>query len=106
MGPGRRVDVGGMVCHGWNRANFRSALFKNDAHYQGFPALAEESLDFVDMPILAYCLMPFHQQLERVGDIMLRRISRGRILFANGGTAEEAGLRFLRATQRRGSPPV
>jgi len=24
MGRVRRVDVGGMVYHGWNRANFRS----------------------------------------------------------------------------------
>ena len=29
MGSVRRVDVGGMVYHGWNRANFRSRLFKN-----------------------------------------------------------------------------
>ena len=60
MGRVRRVDVGGMVYHGWNRANFRSRLFKTEAHYQDFLALVEESLNFVDMRILAYCLMPNH----------------------------------------------
>jgi putative transposase len=60
MGRVRRVDVGGMVYHGWNRANFRSRLFKTAAHYQDFLTLVEESLNFVDMRILAYCLMPNH----------------------------------------------
>ena len=63
MGRVRRVDVGGMVYHGWNRANFRSRLFKTEAHYQDFLALVEESLDFVAMRILAYCLMPNHWHL-------------------------------------------
>jgi hypothetical protein len=52
------MDVGGMVYHALNRANFRSALFKQDGHYQDFLDLVEESLDFVSMRILAYCLMP------------------------------------------------
>ena len=63
MGRVRRVDVGGMVYHGWNRANFRSRLFKAEAHYQDFLALVEESLNFVAMRILAYCLMPNHWHL-------------------------------------------
>jgi putative transposase len=63
MGRVRRVDVGGMVYHGWSRANFRSRLFKTAAHYQDFLALVEESLDFVPMRILAYCLMPNHWHL-------------------------------------------
>ena len=33
MGRVRRMDVGGMVYHALNRANFRSALFKNDVLY-------------------------------------------------------------------------
>jgi putative transposase len=63
MGRVRRVDVGEMVYHGWNRAHFRSRLFKTEAHYQDFLALVEESLDFVAMRILAYCLMPNHWHL-------------------------------------------
>ena len=60
MGRVRRMDVGGMVYHALNRANFRSTLFKNDGHYQDFLDLLEESLDFISMRILAYCLMPNH----------------------------------------------
>jgi len=63
MGRVRRVDVGGMVYHGWNRANFRSRLFKTEAHYQDFLHLVAESLNFVAMRILAYCLMPNHWHL-------------------------------------------
>jgi len=63
MGRVRRVDVGGMVYHGWNRANFRSRLFQTEAHYEDFLALVEESLDSVAMRLLAYCLMPNHWHL-------------------------------------------
>ena len=49
MGRVRRVDVGGMVYHGWNRANFRSRLFIAGAHYQDFLTLVEESLNSVPM---------------------------------------------------------
>jgi putative transposase len=52
-----------MVYHGWNRAHFRSRLFKTEAHYQDFLTLVEESLNFVPMRILAYCLMPNHWHL-------------------------------------------
>jgi putative transposase len=63
MGRVQRLDMGGMVYHGWNRANFRSRLFTTAAHYQDFLALVEECLDFVEMRILAYCLMPNHWHL-------------------------------------------
>jgi len=63
MGRVRRVDVGGMVYHALNRGNFRSALFKSQGHYEEFLALLEESLNFVPMRILAYCLMPNHWHL-------------------------------------------
>jgi putative transposase len=49
-----------MVYHALNRANFRSRLFKEETHYQDFLALLGESLEFVPMRILAYCLMPNH----------------------------------------------
>ena len=60
MASTRRMDVGGMVYHGWNRANFRSRLFQTEAHDQDFLALLEESLNFVALRIPAYCLMPNH----------------------------------------------
>jgi hypothetical protein len=58
MGRVRRVDVGGVIYHALNRANFHSRLFKTAAHYQDFLAIMEEGLKFVPLRILAYCLMP------------------------------------------------
>ena len=81
MGRARRVDVGGIVYHAWNRANFRSALFQRPAHYQDFVGILEESWNFVPMRILAYCLMPNHWHLvlypRADGDLgkFLRRLS-------------------------------
>jgi hypothetical protein len=40
------VDVGGMIYHALNHANFRSRLFRETAHYASFLAVAEESLNF------------------------------------------------------------
>jgi putative transposase len=57
------VDVGGMVYHVLNRANFRSRLFRSAAHYREFLSIMEESLKFVPLRILAYCLMPNHWHL-------------------------------------------
>ena len=56
----KRVEVGGMVYHALNRANFRSTLFRSDAHYQDFLDAVNESLSLVPMRLLAYCLMPNH----------------------------------------------
>jgi len=63
MGRVRRVDVGGMVYHGLNRANFGTALFKKQEHYGDFLALLAESLAWVPVRVLAYCLMPNHWHL-------------------------------------------
>ena len=52
--------MGGMVYHALNRANFRSRLFKREAHYEDFLGLMGESLEFVPIGVLAYCLMPNH----------------------------------------------
>ena len=54
MGRVRRVDAGGMVYHALNRANFGSALFQKEAHYEGFLALVSEATDVVPMRLLAY----------------------------------------------------
>jgi putative transposase len=70
-----------MVYHVWNRANFRSRLFRNPAQYRAFLGIVEESLDFVPMRILAYCLMPDHWHLvlypRADGDLaqFLRRVT-------------------------------
>jgi len=63
MGRVKRIDVGGMIYHALNRANFRSRLFRTDAHYQEFLDVVEESLSWAPMRILAYCLMPNHWHL-------------------------------------------
>jgi len=51
------------VYHVLNRANFRSRLFRTPAHYQAFLAIVRESLTFVPIRLLAYCLMPNHWHL-------------------------------------------
>ena len=63
MGRISRVDAGEMVYHAWNRANFRSVLFKAEKHYQDFLTIIEESLALVPIRLLAYCLMPNHWHL-------------------------------------------
>jgi len=63
MGRVGRLDAGEMVYHAWNRANFRSALFKAERHYRDFLAILEEGLAVVPMRLLAYCLMPNHWHL-------------------------------------------
>jgi len=70
-----------MIYHALNRANFRSRLFPETAHYEDFLGIVEESLNFVPMRILAYCLMPNHWHLvlypRADGDLskFLRRIT-------------------------------
>ena len=63
MGRARRVDVGGMIYHGLNGANFRSRLFKKAAHDEDFLGIVAESLLLLPMRLLAYCLMPNHGHL-------------------------------------------
>lgn len=63
MGRALRTDVGDMVYHVLNRANFRFKLFSKNGHYQEFLNILREALDFVPMRILSYCLMPNHWHL-------------------------------------------
>ena len=49
----KRVDVGGMIYHALNRANFRSRLFRGDAHYEEFLGVLGESLRWAPMRMLA-----------------------------------------------------
>ena len=63
MGRALRVDVGGVVYHVLNRANYHSQLFSDDTHYQNFLKILKEAMELVPMRILAYCLMPNHWHL-------------------------------------------
>lgn len=63
MGRATRVNIGDMVYHVINRANFRSRFFSKDKHYQNFLDILEEAVEIVPMRILAYCLMPNHWHL-------------------------------------------
>ena len=63
MGRGRRVDVGGMVYHVLNGANFRSRLFRQPADEEDFLGIVEETRELVPMRMLAYCRMPHHGHL-------------------------------------------
>jgi hypothetical protein len=42
MGRARRVDVGDMIYHALNRANFRSRRFRDTARYADFLGIVEE----------------------------------------------------------------
>ena len=46
MGRARRVGVGGMIYHALNRANLRSRLFRETAHYADSLGSVEENLNF------------------------------------------------------------
>ncbi|MDO8469714.1 MAG: transposase [bacterium] len=63
MGRASRVEVGDIVYHVLNRANFRFKLFSKNAHYQKFLGIMEEAMELTPMRILAYCLMPNHWHL-------------------------------------------
>ena len=63
MGRTRRVDVGGMVYHAEPCELSFPPVPRTRADYQAFLGILEESLNFVPMRILAYCLMPNHWHL-------------------------------------------
>jgi len=63
MGRSKRANDGGMVFHVLNRANARSTLFKKQGDYAAFEHVLCEALDYVDMRVLSYCLMPNHWHL-------------------------------------------
>jgi putative transposase len=58
MGRARRVDVGGVIYHALNRANFASRLFRETAHDADFLGMVEDNFSFVPMRLLAYWIMP------------------------------------------------
>ena len=63
MGRPERIDIGGIVYHVINRANFRSTLFFKEKEYQQFIDILKEAKELTSMRILSYCLMPNHWHL-------------------------------------------
>ena len=68
-----RNAAGGYVYHVLNRAVGRFTLFPKATDYEAFLRVLSESLDWVDMRLLGYCVMPNHWHLvlwpERDGDL-------------------------------------
>jgi putative transposase len=68
-----RHAIGGYVYHVLNRAVGRTTLFAKATDYEAFVRVLSEALDWVDIRLLAYYLMPNHWHLvvwpERDGDL-------------------------------------
>ncbi|MBI3758545.1 MAG: transposase [Deltaproteobacteria bacterium] len=68
-----RHAAGGYVYHVLNRAVGRFTLFPKATDYEAFVRVLAEALDWVDIRLLAYCVMPNHWHLvvwpERDGDL-------------------------------------
>jgi putative transposase len=68
-----RHAKGGYVYHVFNRAVGRATLFAKATDYEAFVRVLSEALDWVDIRLLAYCVMPNHWHLvvwpERDGDL-------------------------------------
>lgn len=58
-----RVDLADYYYHVLNRANARTQIFNSADDYRHFIYLLEESVELIDMRLLAYCLMPNHWHL-------------------------------------------
>jgi putative transposase len=68
-----RHALGGYVYHVLNRAVGRATLFAKPTDYEAFVRVLSEALDWVDIRLLAYCVLPNHWHLvvwpERDGDL-------------------------------------
>ncbi|MEX2317235.1 MAG: transposase [Pirellulales bacterium] len=58
-----RVATGGYVYHVLNRAVGRRRIFKKAGDYAAFEKVLAEANDWVDMRLLAFCLLPNHWHL-------------------------------------------
>jgi putative transposase len=58
-----RIDIADYHYHVLNRANARSQIFYTPADYQLFIEILEETVELLEMRLLAYCLMPNHWHL-------------------------------------------
>ena len=59
----RRTGSAGLIFHVLNRGAKRSQLFENAGDYAAFENLLFEARDAMQIPLLAYCLMPNHWHL-------------------------------------------
>ena len=68
-----RHAAGGYVYHVLNRAVGRATIFKKATDFEAFIRVLSEALDWVDVRLLAYCVMSNHWHLvvwpERDGDL-------------------------------------
>jgi putative transposase len=55
--------MGGFVYHVLNRAVGRATLFAKATDYEAFVRVLSDALDWVDIRLLAYCVMPNHWHL-------------------------------------------
>jgi len=58
-----RIDIADHVYHVLNRANGRLPIFESDKDYLQFESILTDAVDFFDMRLLSYCLMPNHWHL-------------------------------------------
>lgn len=58
-----RLDDGGYVYHVLNRGVGRFRIFDKAADYKAFVRVLAEALDWIDVRLLGYCLMPNHWHL-------------------------------------------
>ena len=58
-----RLTAGDLVYHVLNRANAKRQIFKTHKDYAAFESVLLEAHDWVDMRMLAYCVMPNHWHL-------------------------------------------
>jgi putative transposase len=58
-----RVDIADYPYHVLNRANARAQIFNTNEDYRLFMEILTDTLEFLDMRLLAFCLMPNHWHL-------------------------------------------
>lgn len=63
MSRAPRIDIANYQYHVLNRSNGRTPIFNTPADYQLFIDILEETVELLDMRLLAYCLMPNHWHL-------------------------------------------
>lgn len=52
-----------MIFHVLNRGNARDPIFEKDDDYLAFETILRETMEQIDVRLLAYCLMPNHWHL-------------------------------------------
>jgi putative transposase len=63
MARAPRIDIANYHYHVLNRANARSQIFNSKEDYQQFIDILFDTVELLDMRLLAFCLMPNHWHL-------------------------------------------